>query len=206
MKHGGDEQHEALDQIEVAARGGVDEQLADAVDVEHLLGDDQPADQERELEADDGDDGQQRVAQGMAAHDEPGPHALGAGGADIVLAHHLEQRGTHHARRHGGIAVADRGGRPDRDRQVGDRVLPERHIADLGQPIEQRQQRQNDQHAEPERGYGQARDRDHPHRVVDPGVAVERRDGAERDGDQHGDHARHDGDLEGHGHRAARSP
>ena len=63
----GDQQHEALDQREVAARRRIDEQLADAVEVEHLLGDDEAADQEGELEADHGDDRQQRVAQGVPA-------------------------------------------------------------------------------------------------------------------------------------------
>src|SRR5581483_3435206 len=69
---GGNEQHETLDQIEVAARGGVDEQLADAVDVEYLLGDDEPADQERELEAHHRHHGQHGVAQRVPAHDETG--------------------------------------------------------------------------------------------------------------------------------------
>ena len=136
----------------------------------------------------------------MPAHDEARPHALGAGGADVVLAHHLEQRGAHHAGGDRGVAIADRGGGPDRHGQVGDRVLPERHVADLGQPVEQRQQRQNDQHAQPERRDGKARDRHHPHDVIDPGVAVKRRDGAEGDGDEHGDEARHQGDLEGDRH------
>src|SRR5262245_21234609 len=88
---GGDKQHEPLDQVEVAACGRIDEQFADAIDVEYLLGDHQTADQEGELEADHGDDGQQRVAQGVAPHDEPGPYAFGLGGADIVLAHDLQQ-------------------------------------------------------------------------------------------------------------------
>src|SRR2546423_10625011 len=78
---GGDQQHQALNEVEIAARGGVDEELADAVDVEHLLGHDEAADQERELEADDGDDRQHGVAQRVAAHDQVRPHALVAGGA-----------------------------------------------------------------------------------------------------------------------------
>ena len=81
-----------LDQFEVAARGGVHEQLADAVDVEHLLGDNEAADQEGKLEPNQAHHRQKRVAQGVPAHDEPGPYALGARGADVILAHHLEQR------------------------------------------------------------------------------------------------------------------
>src|SRR5262245_18871054 len=49
------QQHDhALDQGEVVARHALDEQLADAVEIEHLLGDDEPADQEGELDADHG--------------------------------------------------------------------------------------------------------------------------------------------------------
>src|SRR5262245_9803923 len=88
---GRDEQYETLNEIEVAAGGSVDKQLADAVDVEDLLGHDQAADQERELEADHGDDGQQRIAQGVPAHDEPRPYAFGPGRADVVLAHDRQQ-------------------------------------------------------------------------------------------------------------------
>ena len=62
------------------------EQLADAVEVEHLLGHDQAADQEGELEADHGDRRQQRVAQRVARDHELLVHALGARGADVVLA------------------------------------------------------------------------------------------------------------------------
>src|SRR5438046_1492141 len=53
-----EEQHQGLDERVVAVRDRVDEQLADAVEVEDLLGDDEAADEEREFEADDGDDWQ----------------------------------------------------------------------------------------------------------------------------------------------------
>src|SRR5262245_53997925 len=88
---GRDEEDETLNEIEVTARGGVDKELADAVDVEHLLGHHQAADQERELKTDDGDDRQQGVAQGMPTHDQPGPYPFGPGGADVVLTHDFEQ-------------------------------------------------------------------------------------------------------------------
>ena len=45
-----DQHHHALDQREVVARNALHEQLADAVQVEHLLGDDEAADQEGEFE------------------------------------------------------------------------------------------------------------------------------------------------------------
>ncbi len=132
----------------------------------------------------------------MAPHDEGLPHALGTGRADVVLAHDLQERGPHHAGGDGRVAIADRGCRPDGDGEVGDRVLPERHVADLGKPVEERQQRHDHEHAEPERGDGQPRDGHHPHDVIHPGVAIDRRDGAERNGDGNGDEPGHDGDLD----------
>src|SRR5262245_1313287 len=88
-KAGGDKEYETLDEIEVAACRRIDEQFADAVDVEHLLGHHQAADQERKLETDHRDDGQQRIAQGVSTHDQPGPDTLRLGGADVVLTHDL---------------------------------------------------------------------------------------------------------------------
>ena len=131
----------------------------------------------------------------MAAHDEPGPHALGPRGADVVLAHHLQQRRAHHARGDGGIAIADRDGGPDQRRKIGDRVIENRDVADLRQPVEQRQQRQDDQHPQPERRDRQARHGQHPHRMVDPGVSIKRRDGPERYGYEDGNEGRHQRDL-----------
>src|SRR6266545_4960450 len=50
------QQHDhALDQRKVVVGHALHEQLADPVEVEHLLGDHQPADQERKLDADHGD-------------------------------------------------------------------------------------------------------------------------------------------------------
>src|ERR1044072_3550410 len=62
-EYGGNQQHQALHEVEIAARRGVNEDLADGVDVEGLLGDAEPADQECELQADHGDDGQHGIAQ-----------------------------------------------------------------------------------------------------------------------------------------------
>src|SRR5262249_163212 len=63
---GGEQHPHALDQREIVMRHALHEQLADAVEIEHLLGHDQPADQEGEFDADDRDRRQQRVAQRVA--------------------------------------------------------------------------------------------------------------------------------------------
>src|SRR5690606_35785229 len=116
--------------------------------------------------------------------------------ADIVLAHDLEQRGAHHTRCHGGIAIAHRKRRPEERREIGHGVLEDRDIADLRQPSEDRDQAQHDDHAEPETRKGETGDGDDAHRVVDPGIAIERGYGAEGYGDQYGYERRHDGDLQ----------
>ena len=170
----GNQQHETLDEREVAAGGRVDEELADAVDVEDLLGDDEAADQEGELEADDGDDRQHGIAHGVAARDDAAEDALRARRADVVLTHDFEQGRAHHARRDGRVAVADRQRRPEERGEIGPRVLEDRDIADLRQPSEYGDQAQHDDHAEPEARDGEAGHGNDAHGVVYPGISVER--------------------------------
>ena len=65
----GDEHHQVLHDRVVAPADRLDQEARDAGNVEHGLGDDQAADQEGGLDADDGDHRQQRVAQGMIVVD-----------------------------------------------------------------------------------------------------------------------------------------
>src|SRR5581483_3667129 len=60
------EHDEALDHRIVALADRLDKELADAVEIENLLGHHEPAHQERELEAEDGDHRQQRVFERVA--------------------------------------------------------------------------------------------------------------------------------------------
>ena len=107
--------------------------------------------------------------------DELLEHALGARGADVVLAQDFEQRGADHARHHRAIAIADGERRPDELRQIGDRIDVDRREGDRRQPVEDVEQRQHDQHAEPERWDRQPADGDDAHDIVDPGVAEQAR-------------------------------
>src|SRR5262245_28389939 len=88
----GEHHHHALDQREVRTRHALHEQLADAVQVEYLLGDHQSTDQEGKLDADHGDGGEERVAQSVARDHDFLEYALGARGADVIFVEHLEQR------------------------------------------------------------------------------------------------------------------
>ena len=132
----------------------------------------------------------------MAPDHDTLEHALGAGRADVVLLQHFEQRRARHAGSHRRVAVTDRDRRPDQLRQVPDRVLVDRHIGQRRNPVEAVQQRQNDQHSEPERRHGEPGDGEHADRMVDPGVLEQRCRGPERDGDGDGEDRGHDRDLD----------
>ena len=98
--------------------------------------------------------------------------------------------------RDGRVAVADGERRPDELREVLPGVDPERREHHRRQPVEEDEQHEDQHDAEPERRHREPGDREHPHRVVDPGVLLERRDHAERDR-EHGRHdRRHHGELE----------
>src|SRR5688500_19185857 len=60
-----DEHHQRLGHGVVIVDDGLDEELAEPVQVEYLLGDDQPAHEKCEFDADDGDHRQQRVLERM---------------------------------------------------------------------------------------------------------------------------------------------
>src|SRR5436189_158063 len=62
-----------------------------ARDVEDGLGEDSPAEQDPEVEAEDGDDRRDGRAHAVLEDDGPLAQALRARGADVVLGHRLEQ-------------------------------------------------------------------------------------------------------------------
>ena len=144
------EQHQRLDHGVVAARHRQHEKLADAVEIEHLFGHHQPAEEERKLDADHGNHRQQRIPQRVTRYDQAFVDAFGARRADVVFLQHFENARTHHACRHRRIAVADRQRRPDQLQQVGFRVLHERRESQRRDPRKHCQQAKNDDHAEPE--------------------------------------------------------
>ena len=114
----GEDQDRALRQREVARGDGADRHAADARPGEHGLGDDRAAEQEADLQADQRDDRDHRVAQRVTDGDAPVRGALGARRAHIVGAQRFEQRRARHARH-----------RSDEHRAQGDRGQD-----DAGQP------------------------------------------------------------------------
>ena len=178
----GDQHHEVLHDRIVAPADRLDQEAGDAGDVEHGLGDDQAADQERRLDADHGDDRQNGVLQRVMIIDRSLGGALGAGGADIILPQDLQHRGAGDAHGQRRAAEADRHRRHGVDRErlgPGLRVrIEDRHRA------EQRHRRHQDQQAEPERGQRQSAQADHAQGVVEPRALLHRADDAERNADR----------------------
>src|SRR4029453_7866893 len=76
----GDQHHQTLDQGEIIVRHALHEQHADAVEVEHLLGDDEAPDEEGEFEPDHGDGRKQRVAQGVTRDHHPSKNTFATRG------------------------------------------------------------------------------------------------------------------------------
>src|SRR3546814_15763702 len=58
------------------------------------------------------------------------------------------------------------------------------------------EQAENDQDTEPEGRHGDTGNAEYTHDVVDPGVLLDRRDHAKRNGDQNGNDGRHDRKLQ----------
>jgi hypothetical protein len=83
------------------------------------------------------------------------------------------------------------------------RVAKRRHVLDGRHPrfsepvLGKDQQPQDDHDAEPERRNGDARDAEGAHRVVDPGVLLDRGNDAQGNCDGNGDNGRHDRHLHG---------
>ena len=148
--------------------------------------------QGRQFEARQFDHRQKGVAEGMPQHDVPFRQTLGPGGADEILADHIEHRAAH-------VAAPDR----DFDQRQHDRgchevagIVAERAVADGRaasgrQPGELHGKAIDDDEPEPERG-----DRER-HHGADGGERVE--DGAAPHGPQHAHH-----DSEQHGHEDGR--
>src|SRR5712691_6298571 len=103
---------------------GVQDVAADADPAEDRLGEDGAAEQGAELQADDGHDRYERVAEGVPEHDHPIPQALRARGHEVIAAQDLEHARPSHARDDG------HGDRAERER--GKDEVPE-HVTESGQ-------------------------------------------------------------------------
>src|SRR5436309_2257540 len=105
-----DHQHTALHERKVASENALNHQGADARPGEDGLGQHGAAQQVAGLDADDRDDGNQRVLQSMAQHDRALDDALGPRRPDVVLAKRLQHRAARESRDDGDRGRGQRDG------------------------------------------------------------------------------------------------
>ena len=200
LQEGDGEDHDgALRRREIARHDGADGEPSDAGPREHRLGHHRAAQQERRLQADQGDDRDQRVAQRVMDDHHRLAQALGARRAHEVGAQHLQHGGARQPR-----------DRPDQHRaqgrrrqdQAGQAAVPDRAgAAGEGQQRPFEADILDQDQADEEHRHGHARHRDRHDQAVDHAAALHRRQGAERQaerhGDQHGAHHQLDGRADG---------
>ena len=156
-----DDQHAALHERHVAGQDALDHQGAHAGPGEHGLGEDGAAQQIARLHAHHGDDGDERVLQRVPPDHHALAQALGARGADIVLAERLQ---------HGGAREpGDDGDRRRRERHRGQHEMGEevaqpaaaigRVHARGGQPAQPEREDHHQHDAQPEHRHARPEER-----------------------------------------------
>src|SRR6478735_5103522 len=187
------------DGLGVLAEDPLVELVADSVDVEDALGDDRPSHQGSHVRADEGHDGDERVAQ-QVPHDHPPPgQTLGDGGADVDGAGVLGDRGPGEP----GDVGQGHGGQDESgdDELVDGRLRGHGRLDDA--PLHSQQELE--QEAGDERGDGDDDQGQDEHHGVDGPSAAQYGDDAEADPDDDleddGDDGQPDGDGEGRGHQ-----
>src|SRR6476469_4177625 len=171
--------------------------LDDAVEAEDAFDQDRAADQGAEVEAEDGDDRDQRVAHHVAAHHPALAEALGPRGAHVVLVHHVEHARAQHPAVEADVEDRQRGPGQDQVFHPFERAFGEFDVAPggedfglVGEVAEEDRAEQEDRHRDP--GHGD--DRQHP---VEQAAGAHRREVAEEDAEEHPDHGGADAEREG---------
>ena len=162
------------------------------------LQDDGAAEQRGELEAAEGDDGDQGVPQGVPENHDPLSESLAAGGAHVVLAQHLQQVGAGDAGEIGAVAPGQDQGGPHDLEDVVEGVIPDGGVVEGRGPVEVDEHHEDKDEGDPEVGEGVAGHGQDAHQVVLPSVLVEGRDDAQGYGDEDADEEGVDGELERH--------
>ena len=143
------------------------------------------------MQAEQSDDGDERVAQGVLIDDDAFGKAFCAGGSDVVLAEFFEHGGADHSGEDGGEGAAHGDGGQD---EMGDAA----GSADR-KPAEFDGDKQDEDGAEGEGGEGQAEQADEAEGAVLPAVAAESGGDSCGDGEQDCNEDGGDGELNGVG-------
>src|SRR3989454_10100494 len=116
---GGHEERHALHDRQVARGDGAEREPAEAGQGEHGFQNDRARHEVAELDPGHRDHRDQRIAEGVLADDRSLVQPLGARGADVVLAQHLQHGRARGPNQHRGLADAERRRRQDQPAQAG---------------------------------------------------------------------------------------
>ncbi len=196
----GEQHHEILHHDEIALRDRLEDQPPEAGQGEHVLDDDRAGEQEGELQADDGDHGDERVRHRMPPQRGAASEPLGARRADEILAQRLQHRGAGDAREDRRLRQGEReGGQDQRAEARPGAAIPAGEAA-RRKPREMHGEQQDQQDAEPEIRHRDA-DLRHAHRGDIARLAAARGgEHAGRNRDRGREHDRQQSERQAHQH------
>ena len=159
--------------------------------VEDVLHDHCAADQDRQLQADQGDYRYEGIFGGVPDHNEPLLEPIGPGGADIVLPEHLQPYGARHPHRGGRIVSPKNQAGNDEHPETAQRIFREGNHKHRERPTPPDGREDHHHHAQPEIRSGQADDGEGAPQVVGDGILANRRVDAHGQRDQEPDNDGH---------------
>src|SRR5215467_2017448 len=189
------EEDEVLNHDDVPLDQRRDKRSAEPGHPERLFHRHRSAQDEAEEHAGDGDDGQERIGQGVPQDNVSLLSALRTGGAHVVFADDLEQARARHACDVGPLGQAQHDGGADHDLEVLRGRLPEMHDDDGRLVAEPEEQPENDEHAQPEPRNGDEEDGQRAGHVVGQGIGPARAHNPHGEADEPGHEKREEADL-----------
>ena len=175
-----EQQDHRLDGRIIARQHGIDGEPAEARNGEDAFGDDHAADQQRDAEPDHGDDRHGGVLQRVLEQHLDLDLSLGARGADVVLAHHVEHAGARHARDQRDVDDRERDRGQDQALQEAAEAVADALIALHRNPVELDREQVDQRIADHEHRHREAEHREAHHDLVDDGALLVGGEHAER--------------------------
>jgi hypothetical protein len=181
------DQDDTLNQRVIPGEDRLHDEPPEAGHHEDLLGHHGTAHEGPHLEAQDGDDRNETIPEGMTEHDHPFRQVLAVRGPDIIRTHDLDHAVAGLAHQHGRQRAAEHERGHEHALEIAQRVLEERDEARGGQQMQTHREEQDQHDPQPERG---DRDPAQRHRIgqeIPDRVAAHGRENTSGDGDPDGD-------------------
>lgn len=121
---------------QVTIEHGNDQEVSQPGDAEDLFSDDGSSDQNADLEAQDRDDRDDRIPEGVLENDADARYTFGGSGTNVILIEGFKHRRSQIAREYGRRVEGECDGRQQHETQVSHRVLQERDVTARGEPPE----------------------------------------------------------------------